>query len=275
MDMLREVQLKELEILQEIKRICEKNNITYFLSCGTLLGAVRHQGFIPWDDDVDICMPYEDYVRFLEACESQLNERFVLQNCYTEPNDHKAFSKIRMNQTAFLPPHYTKYHIHHGLPVDIFPLTGAPGNSFVQKIKRKLFSLSNYILDDNYLRSTYDKYSKEFGKGKMKLLFLFYRIPIRLRRHFYDFCLKRFLKPCAGRKNVAEIWWNMDFYPARIFESSVPMLFEGENFPAPAGYKEYLTIQYGDYMQPPPPEKRQGHGEMIIDLENDYKIYLE
>lgn len=111
---LRDLQLCEFGILKDIKRVCEENHITYYLSSGTLLGAVRHKGFIPWDDDIDIEMPYPDYLRFVAVAQEALGPGYFLQNRDTDPAFCGLFSKVRKNNTTML----SKYEIgiagHHG-----------------------------------------------------------------------------------------------------------------------------------------------------------------
>ena len=100
-DLLRKVQLTQLEIAKEIHRVCEENDIRYFLSDGTFLGAVRHQGFIPWDDDMDIGMLREDYEKFCRIAPQKLGEKYVFQNWYTDPNYGLPFGKVMKRGTVY------------------------------------------------------------------------------------------------------------------------------------------------------------------------------
>ena len=121
-EVLRKAQMIMLETLVDIDYICEKHKIKYWLDSGTLLGAVRHGGFIPWDDDVDIAMPYSDYKRFLEVCKTDLPGKYVLQNKCLEPAFRRTFSKVRRRGTTIIETNEDgteKYH--HGLFVDIYP----------------------------------------------------------------------------------------------------------------------------------------------------------
>lgn len=121
-DNLRKLQETELEILLETDRICRKYEILYQLSGGTLLGAVRHKGFIPWDDDVDICMLREDYNRFLSICEKELGEKYFLQTYETDSEFFHSFARIRKNNTLALQRQYKGMDMHHGIFIDVFPL---------------------------------------------------------------------------------------------------------------------------------------------------------
>ena len=141
---LRELQQVQAKMLEDIVDICEKESITYFLMYGTLLGAVRHQGFIPWDDDVDITMPIEDYRRFLRLGQEKLGDEYFLQTSMTDPNFNFGFTRIRKNNTTFLRTEDRSYHIHHGIWVDVFPLVPVqPGWSL--NIKKKVLSFSNFV----------------------------------------------------------------------------------------------------------------------------------
>ena len=118
---IKEMQKIELEMLLEVDRICKKFNIRYFLIAGTLLGAIRHKGFIPWDDDIDIIIPLNDYIKFCKVAEKELNKNYFLQNYKT---DFTAmwYTKIRKNNTtAIQANHKNKLH-HQGIWIDIFPL---------------------------------------------------------------------------------------------------------------------------------------------------------
>jgi lipopolysaccharide cholinephosphotransferase len=111
----RKVQLIELEILLEVDRICRKNDIKYQLSGGTLLGAVRHQGFIPWDDDIDIIMLRNDYNKFIALCKIELNNSYFLQIPETDDKTPSLYAKIRKNNTAYISYEYRNINYHHGI----------------------------------------------------------------------------------------------------------------------------------------------------------------
>ena len=122
-DKTRKLQLCELDMLLEFRRICEKHKLQYFLCSGTLLGAVRHKGFIPWDDDVDVCMPLKDYKQFLLVAANELDDRYFLQTFETDEGCNFGFSKIRRNNTTYIPDHLAGGYSHQGIWIDIFPMT--------------------------------------------------------------------------------------------------------------------------------------------------------
>ena len=140
---LRDLQSILLKMLNDITKICDENGIQYFLDGGTMLGAVRHHGFIPWDDDVDIAMRREDYEKFLNVCKTKLNqELYFLQNEQTEKNYIHAFTKIRLNGTHIIEEFSKNVDIHNGIFIDVFPYDNVPDGS----IRRMFFLTNNYLL---------------------------------------------------------------------------------------------------------------------------------
>ena len=142
---LREIQLCQLDILKEVAGICDRNGIPYWLAAGTFLGAVRHSGFIPWDDDVDIYMKYDDLKRFKKICKKELSEKYFYQDHQTDMASHWIFAKIRANGTS-MSEQYGKDGMHadyhEGVWIDIFPLIEAadtPG-----KLEKQLTSIFDY-----------------------------------------------------------------------------------------------------------------------------------
>jgi len=124
--LLRKVQLTQLEIAREIKRVCEENDIAYFLSDGSFLGAVRHQGFIPWDDDMDMAMPRKDYEKFCRIAPEKLKKEYCLQSWYTDPNYGLPFAKVMKRGTVYLESKKTRRLQENGFYVDIFPVDNMP-----------------------------------------------------------------------------------------------------------------------------------------------------
>ena len=272
---LRELQLTEAETLSQIKRICEKYGLTYYLVYGTLLGAVRHQGFIPWYDDIDIALPYTDYVRFLEVAQKELGEGYFLQTSDTEVNYYRSYARVRKNGTTLMDKYQQGWDVHHGVFVDVFPLVEMnPGIEW--KIKRNIVRVSNYIIMDNYFLCKEDEFVDKMGKIGVGLVKAFHKLPRSSRLKFKKWLLKC-VYTAKNKKGKAIVWMGVtEVIPKETYEQTDILLFEGEAYPVASGYKAQLTQIYGDYMQLPPVEKRRGHGvETIIDLERDYTFYLQ
>lgn len=149
---LRELQLLQLEIAKELKRICDENDIDYFMIGGTLLGAVRHKGFIPWDDDMDFGMTVENYNKFIEIAPHKLDKRFFLQTEESDRNYHNIFAKIRMNNTHMIEKVTDKQIIHNGIFIDVFPYDSVTEKKVHSKYYMKKLKIlaKMYFLKNGY-----------------------------------------------------------------------------------------------------------------------------
>ena len=269
---LLQLQAFENDMLRAVADVCEKNNITYYIGCGTLLGAVRHKGFIPWDEDVDVLMPYEDYIRFLEIAQDELGNKFFIQNSNTDKNWNRAYTTIRANNTTMVYEYARGWDIHHGVWLDIFPLAKMKSRLDI-RIKKFLLSISNYFLMDNQLSANNRYFMKKFGAIGVFFLRLFYLIPFSARQKLHNWTVKI----VAGRKRkynyIAEIWTSItDYFPKDVFEGkkSTVVFYEREYSTVP-NYDKYLRLCYGDYMTPVKDEKNQDF--LIVDLNNSYQKY--
>ncbi|MDR2474295.1 MAG: LicD family protein [Bacteroidales bacterium] len=260
---LRKLQLTELEILDEAVRICQKNKVPYFLEGGTLLGAVRHKGFIPWDDDIDIGMLRKDYERFIKLCKTELNEKYYLQAIHTNKWCHnRAMVKLRKNNTAAI-SEKAFFHAkdHKGIAIEIFPFDFIIKNRFILNIQ--LFLLNKF---DNFISVK----RKNIGGNQsvymaIKRCILFF-VPFR----FIHFLQRRVMIPPFKTKYVVP--WNLVYgfdkqvCPLAMFSSAIQVEFEGRLLSAPVQWDSYLRQVYGDYMQIPPPEERRTHNLDFIDF---------
>ena len=272
---LRELQLVELEMLHDLKVICEKHGLRYFLDYGNLLGAVRHGGFIPWDDDIDVVMPYRDYCKFLSVAGEEFGDKYFLQTSETDENYYRSYARMRKNNTTFMDTYNTKWDIHHGVWLDIFPLVEInPGLEF--KVKKLIMQLSNYMLMDNFFRIHIDEFEQKLGKAGAGLVTMFHKLPRSFRVKLKNW-LQKPIFSAKNKKGVAVVWMAIStYYPPDIYAGTVEIPFENENFAVPVKYREKLEIAYGDYMELPPVEQRKGHGgKVIIDLENNYTKYTK
>lgn len=269
---IKEFQKIELEILFEVDRVCKKYNIRYFLLAGTLLGAIRHKGFIPWDDDIDIAMPIDEYRRFCKVASKELGSLYFLQNYQTDFSD-RWFSKVRKNNTTCIEKGYEKSNIHQGIWIDVFPVIGVNDNEKNLKKITKIATFAKKMLNKRYAASTTSY--RDLSKEKKILRF----IPIPVIRSLAT-TIYSFIFHGTKKFNYCYYLWGDSKIRARfkadLFDELCEVEFEGHMFPAPKDWDKYLTIEYGDYMTPPPPEKRNGgsHTIAIVDVNNDYTKYI-
>ena len=252
---LAAIQQKELSILCAIHDICERNKIDYWLDGGTCLGAVRHGGFIPWDDDIDIAMRKEDLPRFAEAAKRELPEGLFLQTKETDPTDPHPMLKVRdMNSLLVEYGDDFKQPYEKGLYVDIFPMIPYPNLSRAACKKiTKNYCTANAILKKQH-KYSWRAVGELFWFGAKRMLFssLWNISNITMRKDIY-----------YGNtldENGYGIMHRMD----SIFPTK-PITFEGKTFRGPANPDAYLTDLYKDYMQLPPEDKRKGHAAFYIE----------
>ena len=264
---LRKLQLTELEILKEIHRICEKNKIQYWLTGGTLIGAIRHTGFIPWDDDVDIAMLRDDYNKFMQVASSALSDQFYLQNWHTDKKFGQSYSKIRKNNTILLEAGSEKVEIHHGIFIDIFVYDKYPDNKIdFMKVK---FSMQ-VILRTIIVKCGFTPWK---GVDKVSLYWWLYFIPFRFLAKFLKLNKMKDMHEklvqvanSTGSKfifNSCESDDEKHPIPYEYVSVILKHKFENQEFYIPAGYDKILRIFYGNYMLLPPKEQREGHHNIV------------
>lgn len=254
---LRKLQLTELEILMEVKRICEKHKLSYYLIGGTLIGAIRHRGFIPWDDDIDIAMPRDDYERFIEISKHDLDKKYFLQTPESDIYTPTYFMKIRKNNTLAIEQLTANVDCHKGIFIDIFPLDKIYHN---KPIKNLLIFTAIRVMDS--ARS--GKIEKRSLNGSLKQLVIY---PLRfLPLNF----MNKWIYILATKNRKKSIDYVTIYYykggfgqtmsMSQIYGQGAVAEFEGELFKIPANFNAYLSKEYGDdYMEIPPVEKRKIH----------------
>lgn len=261
-EVLIRLQQVELEMLDEFVRICTQNGIEYFLDSGTALGAVRHEGFIPWDDDVDVGMMRDEYEKFIRVAPLQLNKKLFLQNKSTDPTYYKYNTKIRLNGSIF--PEAFNPSSHKGIFIDIYPFDYV-GNTKIEAQVR--VNISRILLRLLRLRQT-----GETRKGIKKILYRVTKIvPMRSYEDLYlNFCAKykdRKTKyvSCFSYKMLQN---NCLFFKTESFSPCKKIQFENREYLIMRDVDDYLTTMYGNYMQLPPESKRVNHleGTIVFDI---------
>lgn len=253
---LRKLQLTELELLKEADRICKKCNIHYNIIAGTLLGAVRHGGFIPWDDDADIALLRPEYEKFRKACETELDtSRFYFQDHRNTPGYRWGYGKLRMKDTLFLREHQEHMPYEQGVFIDVFPLDSVPNNYFLRSIKnfecfcvrKLLWSKVGKVADKKwYMRKWYSL----LDKIPEKTIFHHYHKMIKKAYHQKTRMVRILMFPTPNEEYG---------YYRNWYETSQDTVFEGVTFQGIKDYDSYLSFKFGDYMELPPADKRKVH----------------
>ena len=267
MSTTREVQLCQLEILKAVAQVCDENSIDYMLACGSLLGAIRHKGFIPWDEDIDIYMTIENYRKFCRIGQKSLGDRFFVQNWRTDKEYPDLWTQVRMNGTTCMPIMYKNMNIHFGIHIDVFPIVGLAKDENKQI---KDFNTCRAFLATDFMKAT-----GEQPVGKQRLINY---LPRFLRHFLCNILEKRVMISPKSTEYSSEVWTLLyKKHRSEIFYSFTNIEFEQQLFKTLKNYDEYLTTEYGDYMTPPPESERGEHdiafGETIKDTNKDFKEY--
>ena len=255
---------KMMILLKAFAEICEKHHLTYILYGGSLIGAVRHNGFIPWDDDLDVAMPREDYDRFLKIAKDELPEDIFLQTFETDPHTCHYFTKLRLNNTLFLEAATRSLPMHHGIFMDIFPLDKLPESTWKQRFFDIRYSFMHQILTAKCTGYTMCPVDSLQNAVKALIRFSLHIILILVSKKwiFYRYdMLARTYNSSGGKRYISAVsgsrYWQYlseDELLPTVFHD-----FEGEKVRIPNGYHAVLTRRFGDYMTPPPIKDRAGH----------------
>lgn len=251
---LDDIHRVQMEILDEVDRICKENDITYFLSGGTLLGAVRHKGFIPWDDDIDLWMTRKNYQKFKKVIKTELSERFFPEDYYTNLRCPLSILKIEKKGTRFVEGVFSGVPLSNCIYIDIFPL---------DNIWKPAYKLQTAILIK--LQAIRDFKIRGVGKnGNLLKRSIYSLMPLRVCRMLTELTMRMF--NIFPTRHLNQLCHRGRYWPKFIrseIEDLIELEFEGKKYPVPRQYDKILRECYGDYMKLPPKEKQEPIHDII------------
>ncbi len=267
---IRPLQLRLLDILTVIHQMCVEHGLRYYLVDGSLIGAVRHKGFIPWDDDMDICMPREDYEALIQHSKEWLPEPYEFVCFENDPKYPLHFGKVQDAGTTLI----ERPHLYYlgGVYVDIFPIDGAPEGLLRQRL---------YQMKYNYLRKAlYFLFRDPYRHGNgpscwlpllMRKLYTLPELQGKIKRHMMKYDLKTSRLAAVNHNDGLGSMVDKE----RVLGEPTPVEFEGKMFWGLKDNDAYLTQLFGDYMTPPPADKIHQHNFYLMDLNLPYRDFDE
>lgn len=258
----------DLNIVKQVIEICAKYNLKHYMLGGTMLGAIRHKGFIPWDDDIDLGMPREDYERFLEVAQLELEPNLKLVNYKTDPNYHYYITRILDTETKVEEERIGNENRYTNASIDIFPIDGTPNNSFLRRIYffRVLYhrALMSLCYKDSIDRR------RPRGKAERLLLWVMERMPIeklttpyKQKEKIDKLLRKQKVEGAEYIGNIMGAYRTKEIVPSYFYGEGKMYQFEDIELRGMDKFDEYLTWTYGDYMKLPPEDKRKTHFKII------------
>jgi len=269
---LKDIWAVELDLLRVFLQYCERHGLRCWVEGGTLLGAVRHKGFIPWDDDVDLAMPREDYDRMCRIGNEGLEEPYFLQTAYSDTDYHRGHAQFRRSDTAAIRPSDCYQPFNQGIFIDIFPLDAAPDDRALVhehrkrclKILKLLKAKNTHCITSGRLTLIFRKLKARWMVKKMGWTTIYEKAEEEMR------ALARMPHTKVGELTSLgedKLW------DKSIFAETVMLPFENLMVPAPKGWDAFLRVSFGDdYMTPI--QAPSMHGEVVFDTERSYKEVL-
>lgn len=269
MENLKALQHAELDLLKELLRVCSEHNLTIWVEGGTMLGAVRHKGFIPWDDDIDVQMPRHDYDILLEHGNEWFRHPYFLQSAYSDPGYFRGHAQLRNDNTAAIRPSEGYRKFNQGIFIDIFVLDACPDDkeeldTLCHDIGHTLRCLKAVDLDILYSGRLLQVFRKIRMRRKVKktgFVNIYKSLENRLR---------------ANKMDAVRYWTHITFsgnklpFDRHIFDETVWLDFEDTKVPVPAGYDAYLRTVYGDtYMTPI--QSPTAHGDLVVSTTRSWR----
>ena len=271
---LRQLQIKSMDMLKYFKSFCDENQLMFYFCGGCCIGAIRHKGFIPWDDDIDIFMPRKDYERLYDLWQGKADtNRFSCLKTTKSKFLGNIFTTVVDNRTTLIKYYQENLDIPQGVSMDIFPLDGCPTGKVKRNIQ-KFWALIYSLYMSQMVPQNHGEIIKYIGRFLLRI------VPSKkMRYNIAKYAEKQMSKyPIEDCAKITELCAGPHYmnneYPKEAFSKATYKEFEGEMMPIPIGYDEYLKIAFGNYMELPKKEKRVPHHEILfLDLDNSYKKY--
>jgi len=268
---MNDLQKIEFDLLKHFIKVCETYKLNYYLVCGSALGAVKYQGFIPWDDDIDVALPREDYEFFLKKAPEILPEYIFVQNYKTDTKFPQIFTKLRNSNTTYIEKTCENLDMNQGIYIDVFPLDGYPKNRMKARILEVRKYMYKHMLSTAYTEPKAWK-SKMLYRIKRYMGFQNYTNKIAAR---YEKILMNY------SEKTSEIWCNHGNWQGKLeyakrsqYGAGIEIEFEGIKARVPEKYHAYLLQKYGDYKKDLPEEEKKGHHYYsICDCNRSYLEY--
>lgn len=265
----------QLDLLIKLLNVCKKNNIKCFVIWGTLLGCIRHKGFIPWDDDLDVGLLREDYERLCQLATQEFDEPYFFQNTKSDPAFFIGYSRLRNSNTTGIIRENAIKNYNNGIYIDIYPLDGLIAD---ERKRRKQFIKKKFYF---WLGNAY---YKNFKIESISKRIIYYIMHMMAKCYSYEKIEEKYKEICMRYNDKAdqiglvyheELWKTYNF-PKKCVDEIIESVFENYMVPIPRDYDEVLKTVYGDYMKFPPKEQRgMWHGEdLIFDPDTPYKLYM-
>lgn len=258
----------DMEIVKAVVDICDKHNLTYYMLGGTMLGAIRHKGFIPWDDDIDLGMPRDDYEKFLEIAPEELPETYKVVNYRNTPKYQYYITRVLDTDTKVIEERIGNDSKYTNASIDIFPIDGTPNNGILRKIY--FFRvLSHRALMSLCYKDSIDRKRKR-GAVEKVFLWIMEHLPIeKMTTPYKQKCKidKLLRSQDVGKSkyigNIMGAYRTREIVPAEFYGKGKFYPFEDMQLRGLEMYDEYLKYTYGDYMQLPPEDKRKIHFKIV------------
>lgn len=261
----------ELDILRDVAKFCEKNNLRYYLCGGTLIGAIRHKGFIPWDDDIDIVMPRPDYMKFVNLYNQKQTQRYTVHSIFNDNSFWRAFAQVFDNRTMMYERNLNSKYAEHPISIDVFPMDGVPENKVIWNViiyVQKVLHVIYYSGITDYQPSKH--FDNKVGalttiKNRLRTILKYMSIAIlgkipanKTVKLINNITMHWKFEESKHVAGYIEMTYdcNKEVNDRCDFEQFIIGEFEGSKFHIPVGYDKYLRKLHGDYMKLPPVNKR-------------------